>query len=432
MSISTPSTPSLWAATATPAQSFPVLEGDHKIDLVIVGGGFAGLSAALHAAEMGMSCMALEAHHTGFGGSGRNGGLVSGKFRASFQAVMVTHGREAALQLHAFGKKAVDCVERLVSEFNMADARFSKSGYITAAHSQAAMQGLRSAVEWLETVAGDRSSTLLDAEETASAMGTRTYLGGVFNAYAGQIHPLNYVRGLARAASGKGAQIFEQTAVRAIQESADGVAVTTDRGRVTAKQVLMATDAYSSLTPATTRLARSIVPFRSSIIATAPLSDNIASSILPRGTVAADTKRLLRWYRKFDNRLIFGGRGAFDQDDSPAAFGRLHRQMQDIFPQVEGQKIDYRWSGLVAMTLDYLPHIIRTSERVTIAAGFNGSGVAAATYAGACAVDLLTGGTPKLGVLQSLAFNPIPAHGFIDPGVRIVTAYYQLLDAWNL
>lgn len=432
MSTSTSSTPSLWAATATSAQTFPMLEGDHKADLVIVGGGFAGLSAALHAVQKGISCIVLEAHHTGFGGSGRNGGLVSGKFRASFQAVMAAHGREAALQLHAFGKKAVDCVERLVGEFNIADARFSRSGYITAAHSPAAMQGLRSAVEWLEMVAGDRSSTLLNAEETAAAMGTRTYLGGVFNAYAGQIHPLNYVRGLARAASGKGAQIFEQTPVRVVQDSANGVTVTTDRGRVAAKQILIATDAYSNLTSATKQLARSIVPFRSSIIATAPLSDNIASSILPRGTVAADTKRLLRWYRKFDNRLIFGGRGAFDQDDSPKAFGRLYRQMQEIFPQVEGQKIDFRWSGLVAMTLDYLPHIIRKSDRVTVAAGFNGSGVAAATYAGACAADLLTGGTPDLGILQSLAFNPIPAHGFIDPGVRMVTAYYQLLDAWNL
>ena len=432
MTMPTPSIPSLWAATATSLQAFPVLEGEHRTDLVVIGGGFAGLSAALHAAGKGMSCMVLEAHHVGFGGSGRNGGLVSGKFRASFQAVMATHGREAALQLHAFGKQAVDYVERLVSEFNMADARFSKSGYITAAHSPVAMQGLRSAVEWLETVASDRSSTLLDAEETAAAMGTRTYHGGVLNAYAGQLHPLNYVRGLARAASGKGAQVFEQTPVRAIQEGIDNVTVTTDRGRVVAKQVLIATDAYSKLTSATKRIARSIVPFRSSIIATAPLSDNIASSILPRGTVAADTKRLLRWYRKFDNRLIFGGRGAFDQDDSPAAFARLYRQMQDIFPQVENQKIDYRWSGLVAMTLDYLPHIIHTSDRVTIAAGFNGSGVAVATYAGACAADLLTGGRPELGVLQSLAFNPIPAHVFIDPGVRMVTAYYQLLDAWNL
>ena len=432
MILPTPYIPSLWAATATPLQAFSVLEGEHSTDLVVIGGGFAGLSAALHAAGKGMSCMVLEANHVGFGGSGRNGGLVSGKFRASFQSVMAAYGRDAALQLYAFGKQAVDCVERLVGEFDMTDAQFSRSGYITAAHSPAAMQGLHAGLDWLEVVAGDRSTTRLDAEETAAALGTPSYLGGVFNAYAGQLHPLNYVRGLARAASGAGVQIFEHSSVHTITEHGDRVEIVSERGRITTKQVLLATDAYSNLTKATKGLAHSIVPFRSSIIATAPLSSAIAGSILPCGAVAADTKRLLRWYRKVGNRLVFGGRGAFDQDNSAVAFARLYRQMQDIFPQTQGQQIEYSWSGLVAMTLDYLPHIKRSGDRVMIAAGFNGSGVAAATYAGACAADLLTGGQPELGILQSLAFNPIPVYGLVDPGVRMVTAYYQLLDAWNL
>jgi glycine/D-amino acid oxidase-like deaminating enzyme len=432
MNILIPSTLSLWSATSTSSQAFPVFEGEHTIDLVVVGGGFAGLSTALHAARKGMSCMLLEAHEVGFGGSGRSGGLVSGKFRVSFQAVMAQHGREAALQLHAFGKKAVDCVEQLISEHNMTDACYSRSGYITAAHSSAAMKGLQTAVNWLEIEALDHSSRLIDAEETAAALGTRSYLGGAFNTYAGHLHPLNYLRGLARAATVAGAQIFEHTPVRSIEENGGWVTVVTDQGRIIAKQVLISTDAYSNLTSATKRLARSIVPFRSSIIATVPLNNNVASTILPRGVVAADTKRLLRWYRKVDNRLIFGGRGAFDKDNSPAAFSRLYRQMQDIFPQVEGQRIEYSWSGLVAMTLDYLPHIVRQSDRVMIAAGFNGSGVAAATYAGACVADLLTGVQPQIGILQSLAFNPIPARSLIDPGVRMLTAYYQFLDSWNL
>lgn len=419
---------SLWEATADPASSHPAVAGEVRADVAIIGAGFTGLSAALHIAADGRQAVVLEADRVGWGASGRNGGLVSGKFRIPFHVVAATHGLEEARRLHRTGKQAVATVEELIGEHGIASAGFSMAGYVTAAHNAQALAAQRTASEWLASALGDTSSGLLTSEETAAETGSATYVGGVLHTAAGGLHPLNYVRGLARAAAARGVRIFEGSAATRVRRDGAEFRVETAQGSVRAPQLILATNAYSARQAATDTLRRRFVPFRSAIIATAPLSDELRRTILPNGRVAADTLRLLRWYRMADNRLVFGGRGAFGQEDSQPAFARLAADMATTFPALAGVKIDYQWSGLVAMTMDQLPHVGRLEDGVFFAAGYNGTGVAMSSLMGRHLAALTRGEKPELG-LVGRPLAPIPLHALTVPGVKIVTAWYQLLDA---
>ncbi len=355
---------------------------DARADVAIIGAGFAGLSAALQIAKDGRRPVVLEADAVGSGASGRNGGLVSGKFRVPFHVVDARHGREEARRLHRVGKQAVETVAELIDQHGIASAGFKLSGYVAAAHSIAAIKAQRAATEWLANALGDTSSRILDHEEVTAETGSSTYIGGVLNSAAGSLHPLNYVRGLARAASAHGVQIFENSPATRIERDGADIRIETMHGAVRAPQLILTTNAYSGRLPATATLRRRIIPFRSAVVATAPLSGAARKTILPTNRVAADTRRLLRWYRMVDGRLVFGGRGAFGRKNSQASFNRLAADMAAAFPELAGVKIDYRWSGLVAMTLDQLPHVGELEDGVFFAAGYNGTGVAMSKSAG--------------------------------------------------
>ena len=419
---------SLWEATADRAPPHPALADEVRADVAIIGAGYTGLSTALQIAADGRGAVVLEADTVGWGASGRNGGLVSGKFRVPFHAVAAAYGQEEARRLHRTGKQAVAFVEETIREHGIASAGFRMCGYVTAAHSAQALAAQRSATEWVAGTLGDTSSRLCTREEVAAETGSSTYLGGVLHSAAGSLHPLNYVRGLASAAVGRGVRIFESSPATRLTRDGAGFRIETPQGSVRARQVVAATNAYAVREPATGNLRRRFIPFRSAIIATAPVSRDALDTLLPKGRVVADTRRLLRWYRLVDGRLVFGGRGAFGQEDSQVAFDRLAADMATAFPQLAGATIDYRWSGLVAMTIDQLPHVGQLDDGVYFAAGYNGTGVAMASLMGRYLAMLTRGETPELGVIgRPLA--PIPLHAFTMPAVKLVTAWYQLLDA---
>jgi gamma-glutamylputrescine oxidase len=419
---------SLWEATADLAPNHSALTDQVRADVVIVGAGFTGLSAALQIAKDGRRAVVLEADHVGWGASGRNGGLISGKFRVPFHVVDAVYGREEARRLHHLGKQAVQTVAELVDEHGIASANFKMSGYVTGAHSAQAFAAQRTATEWLVDALDDTSSRLLDGQEVAAEIGSSAYVGGVLNAAAGGLHPLNYARGLARAATGLGVQIFENSPAMCVQRDGADIRVETLQGSVRAPQLILATNAYSARQDATRSLRRRVIPFRSAIVATARLPDAVRKIILPNGRVAADTRRLLRWYRIVDGRLVFGGRGAFGQEDSEAAFNRLAGDMTRAFPELGSVKIEYRWSGLVAMTMDQLPHAGELEDNVFFAAGYNGTGIAMSSFLGRQLAALTRGEKSDLGLIAR-PLAPIPLQAFITPAVRIVTGWYQLLDA---
>jgi gamma-glutamylputrescine oxidase len=190
-----------------------------------------------------------------------------------------------------------------------------------------------------------------------------------------------------------------------------------------------ATNGYSDQTGATDTLHRRLIPFRSAIIATAPLPAQVLAGLMPGGQVCGDTKRMLRWFRVVGDRLIFGGRGAFGKDDSESAFAALQRSMGVVFPSLRDEAVAFRWSGLVAMTLDYLPHAGQLDERSFYAIGYNGGGVAMSTYMGKQLAAMTAGEPVQLGPMAGDTFKPIPLHAFRAPGVRLAAGWQQLLDA---
>src|SRR6185369_730574 len=278
-----PSANSLWEATAEPAREFPVLSGEQQADVVIIGAGYTGLSAAHHIAKSGLAPVVLEANHPGWGASGRNGGVITAKFRLSFRDIDTAHGRAMARRMYEIAHDSIEMVDELVSEYGIASARLTRSGQVKAAHNQATLKAAIDEAEWMKREMGDTEVRILDAHQVRDETGSQVFVGGVLNPGSGGIHPLNYLRGLAKGVARRGVPIFQESPVLALRRDGDGVIAETPGGSVRARQVIIATNSYSDLTSATVRLQHTLVPFRSALIATEKLSPNLAGSLMPTG-----------------------------------------------------------------------------------------------------------------------------------------------------
>ncbi|SHO66616.1 Glycine/D-amino acid oxidase [Pseudoxanthobacter soli DSM 19599] len=424
-----PDIASLWQETASARPAFGTLSGGHRFDVAIVGGGYTGLSAARYLARRGLSPVVIEASRIGWGASGRNGGVVSGKFRLSFADIAARHGIETARRMHDLGIEAIDHVGELVAEYGIAAAEYRPTGSLRCAHNAVSLEALGKEVAWLRGALGDRACSMLSPGEMEAETGSRDFVGGMLNTHGGVIHPLNFVLGLAAGLQAAGIAIHERSPVTAIRRDRDGMVVETPDGTVSARQVVIATNSYSDLTPATAAVRKSIIPFRSAMIATEPLTGTAGQGLLSRGRSYTETRRMMRWFRKAGDRVMYGGRGAFGKTDSESAFAALHKAMVRQFPELASVAVTHRWSGLVAMTMDSLPHLGRLDDRVVYAVGYNGTGVAMASNMGRYVAALVAGETPDLGLLTSTPLRAVPFYPVREPAVRLVAGWYQFLDA---
>ncbi|HEY0287330.1 MAG TPA: FAD-binding oxidoreductase [Pseudomonas sp.] len=419
---------SLWAATAQPSPALQSLEGERQCDVVIIGAGYTGLTAAHHIALSGREPLIVEANTLAFGASGRNGGVVSPKFRVGFPGLMARFGRDTALQMYHAGHAAVDSLVDMIETLGLDQARLHMGGHIAAAHNVHALGGLQATANWIKRETGGASSVMISADQVREMTGSTIFCGGLLTPKAGGIHPLNYARGIAQSLHDRGVKMYINSPAEQVRREGERIIVQTPQGRVSARQVIYATNGYSDQTRATDTLHRRLIPFRSAIIATEPLPAHVLAGIMPGGQVCGDTKRMLRWFRVVGDRLIFGGRGAFGKNDSHNAFRTLQRSMGDVFPVLRDYKIDFRWSGLVAMTLDYLPHAGQLDDRSFYAIGYNGGGVAMSTWMGRQLGAMTAGKKVDLGLMSGEKFKPIPLHAFRAPGVRLAAGWQQFLD----
>lgn len=419
---------SLWAATAQPAPVLQSLHGERQCDVVIIGAGYTGLSAAYHIAQSGREPVIVEANTLAWGASGRNGGVVSPKFRVGFPTLMSRFGRDTALHLYHTGHAAVDSLVEMVETLGITGANLHMGGHIAAAHNPYALAGLEATANWIKRETGSASSVMVSAEQVREMTGAAIFSGGLLTPGAGGIHPLNYARGIARHLVDRGVKLFTESPAKRVNHHNGRVVVHTPTGAVSARHVIYATNGYSDQTRLTHTLHQRLIPFRSAIIATEPLPPHVLATLMPGGQVCGDTKRMLRWFRVVGDRLIFGGRGAFGKHDSQSAFDDLRRSMVVVFPVLEDVPIAYSWSGLVAMTLDYLPHAGQLDKRSYYAIGYNGGGVAMSTWMGKQLAAMTAGEKVQLGLLAGDGFDRIPLHAFRAPGVRLAAGWQQFLD----
>jgi glycine/D-amino acid oxidase-like deaminating enzyme len=417
---------SLWLATAPYAPATAPLEERVDADIAIVGAGYTGLACAIALAEAGRSVVVLEAHEIGHGASGRNGGQVIPGLKHDPDDLVARYGREHGEALVRLAGGAADRVFALIAKHRI-ECSARQCGWIQPAHSAAAG---RTVVSRCRQWAARRAPVeLLAGQRLASLLGTDHYRAGWLDRRGGALHPLAYARGLARTALKLGARIHTGTPVNEIVHHSDGWATLTPRGEVRVRQLVLATDAYSgALWP---ELVTNQVVVTSVQTATEPLSDAIRTTILPGGTVASDTRKLLYYFRlDGDGRFIIGGRGSATDKVPQGVYAALRNVAIRMYPALTGVPWPYRWYGRVGITRDWLPHLAELSPGVWTVLGYCGRGVAMATTMGLVLGDMLNGGH-RLSY-PAAALKPIPLHALRQPALQAGIAYYRLRDALGI
>jgi len=426
---SIPPLASLWLASASTSPSpAPSLQGERVVDIAIVGGGFTGLSAALHSAELGCSVAVLEAETIGYGASGRNGGQVNPGVKLDEQALAARFG-ESGRSLYRFGQEAPDYLADLIFRKNLR-CSFDRKGLIRLAHNERALATVRQAA--ISMRAGGIAVEDLDAGQVEKRVGTTRYPGGLYDPRGASVHPLDLARELARVATEAGVTIFQRSPALSLHRQAGRWRIVTPEGALVAKKVLVATNAYTdTLVPG---LAQTLLPVNSFQIATGPLGD-IARQILPDGQTAYDSRRLILYFRKSpDGRLVLGGRASFSSSrstsDKVADYSVLEKVLHGIFPILKTVPITYRWTGLVGVTADHLPHYHALPDDLHAVLGYNGRGVALSHRLGAWLGRKLAG-QPERNEIPTTPVKPFPMHAWRETVLNLGMHWNRVLDLFG-
>ena len=370
---------SLWAATAPPGPECPPLDSDDTADVVVVGAGYTGLSAALHLARGGRRVVVLDAGEPGWGCSGRNGGQVNpGGAKMLPDDVLATLGPLWGERFLEFGDRSCDLVFELIERYGI-ECEAIRPGYVQGGFGAKGRRFNREwARQWSER---GREVRYLERDEVAELLGTRRYGCAMHDARGGSVQPLAYARGLARAAIEEGAVVHGASAATAIERDGAGWSVRTERASVGCETVVLATNGYTGeLWPG---LRQSVVPVASFVTATAPLGHNVLPSVLPGRHAVSETARVIVYYRlDRQGRFVIGGRGRWFDVNTSGDAPHVRAAALRLFPQLEGVDWEYHWAGWPAMTRDHLPKLLALDRGVYAGLGYNGRGVASATLMG--------------------------------------------------
>jgi glycine/D-amino acid oxidase-like deaminating enzyme len=418
---------SLWAATAKPGSSYAPLRGEVKTDCVIVGGGFTGLSTALHLAERDIGAVLVEANEPGWGASGRNGGQVIPGLKLDPSELRAKYGEESGRRLTTTLGATADLVFDLI-ERHQIDCDERRSGWIQGAPGPKGLaQVRRRAEEWLSEGA---DVALLERDEVQARTGCGAYIGAFLDRRGGTVQPLSYARGLAEAATAAGARIHGDGPAVALERIGQQWKLSTPAGTVTASHTVLCTNGYTDrLWPG---LAQTAIPVLSSVVATEPLTDNLRKVILPGREGVSETRRVLNWFSMDGKgRLVFGGRAHQHETDDPQAFGAVIRRLQSTFPILGEPRIEFRWAGYVALTTDHVPHLNELAPNLFAGLGYNGRGVAMSTMMGKLLAERVAGARGDEIPLPTTAITPIPFHGWRATGIALAIGWKRLQDRIN-
>lgn len=411
---------SWYAATAEPGPERAPLDGDIKVDVAIVGGGYTGLSTALHAAAKGLNVAVVEAHRVGFGASGRNGGQVGTGWNQWQDWLEKRVKRDDANALWDLTVEAKALTRNLAAKY-APDAAY-KPGVLHGVWSDSEAQEWKAYADWLQKTF-DYETEFLDADAFQEVCPSKGYRGGVLDWDAGHIHPLRYAIGLAKGAEAAGGQIFERTEATSVESGR----LVTNRGTISANHIVLAGNGYMpDLMP---EVSAKVMPINSFIAATEPLGDR-AAQVLAKDIAVADDRFVVNYFRlSEDKRLLFGGRESYTLGFPTDILTALRARMEKLFPQIEGVGIDYHWGGTLGITMTRLPLISQVKPGVIAAAGFSGHGVAITGLTGKIVAEAIAGEAGRFELLSKLPTGAFPGgkHARL-PLLTLGMTWYSLRD----
>lgn len=421
---------SAWLHSAAPLCELPILERDLKTETAIIGGGYAGMNAAIRLTELGRDAVVLDAHEPGFGASGRNGGQVVPGLKYDPYQLIERFGEKRGHALAAFAGNAAAQTFDLIERYGLkCDVR--RCGWLQPSVDArtTALVHHRAAL-WKE-FAGVQT-TVLDAAQTKTATGTSFYIGAWIDPRGGQLQPLAYARELARVAASRGVRIFRNSRANRLLRRDGRWQISMNGATVSAQSVLVCTNGYTDgLIPG---LRRSYIAASSILCATRPLPPAIRKEIMPAGIPISDARRLIN-YMQFDadGRVMIGARGSFGLREPESYFDGLRSTAEHIFPALKGVGWQDAWGGSFALTTDHVPHLHNPQPGLFAVLGCNGRGVAMHSQLGRLVADLATGEMPSDQCpLPVSPVTPIPLHSCRRIAVEVAALYYRSLDRFGM
>ncbi len=420
-------TPYWW--DRTPRPEIPASDPPQTADLVVVGSGYTGLSAALQVARAGRSVVVFDADDAGWGCSSRNGGLVSGALKPSYAALSAKHGAEKAFRILKEAQDALGWLGDFIAEEGI-DCDFHVPGKFTAAHNPARFDAMvadiRDQPKGLEI-----PYTIVPRADQHRELGTDAYHGGIVTANNASVDPARYHKGLLDRAIAAGVTIVPHCAVTDISGSKADFRVETARGSVLARDVMIATNGYTgSLSP---WQRRRVIPIGSYMIATEALPKDVMDRIMPTDRVVGDSRKVVYYYRPSPDRtrVIFGGRVSAAETNTSRSAALLRRDLVALFPELADVRLSHSWMGFVAYTFDHLPHT-GEADGVHYAMGYCGSGVSMASYLGMRSGQKILGRAEGRTAFDEIPFSTRPLYSGTPWFLSTSVAYFRWRDSLNI
>ncbi|KGC29331.1 NAD(P)/FAD-dependent oxidoreductase [Burkholderia pseudomallei] len=424
--INQPHAASYYAATVNDTTRHPPLEGTIDADVCVIGAGLTGISAALNLAERGHSVAVLEASKVGWAASGRNGGQLIGGFACGIDAFEPYLNADEIRLVWDMGLETLAIAKERIAKHAI-DCAFVP-GYLSAANKPRDVDALRRSRDEAARRFGYTRLRYVERDALAQYVQSSRYLGGLFDPDSGHLHPLNYTLGLARAAVASGARIHEDSAVTRIASEAGGHVVSTARGAVRARFVVLACNAFlGALAPA---LSRKIMPVGTYVIATEPLGEARARALMPAQAAICDSRFALDYFRPTpDARLLWGGKVSYSTLEPPKLADAMRRDMLKTFPQLADVTIEHAWGGFVDITMNRAPHFGRLTPTVYFAQGFSGHGVNTTGLAGKLIAEAIDGQAARFDVFGKIRHRDFPGGAALRmPALVLAMAWYRLRD----